>query len=99
MRYWPAIVAVLSALNLVADVSARASRPWIATTVYAFCGVAWAFLLGRPGASLVRMVVAYSVLTYVGGVAAGVWLFNEQLTWAHRAGVAIGLVAVVLLGL
>lgn len=99
MRYWPLIVLFLSALNLVADVAARAARPWIAIVVYALCGVAWAFLLGRPGASLVRMVVAYSVLTYIGGVSAGVWMFGEQLTWAHRIGAVLGLVAVLLLGL
>lgn len=99
MRYWPVFVAVLSALNLVADVSARASRPWIAIGVNLVCGIAWAVLLGQRGASLSRMVSIYGVLTYVFSVAAGVWFFGEHLSPANRAGVALGLIAVVLIGL
>lgn len=98
MNYWPAIVAALVVLNMVADVAARASQPWIAIVVYALCGVAWAVLLGRPGASLVRMVAVYGVLTYVFGAAAGAWFFNERLSPSNWAGLALGLVALLLIG-
>jgi drug/metabolite transporter (DMT)-like permease len=98
MSYWPAIVAVLVALNMVADVSARASRPWVAIVVYTICGVAWAILLGRPGASLVKMVAVYGVLTYVLGAIAGVCLFGERLVPANWIGLALGLVALLLIG-
>lgn len=98
MTYWPAIVVVLVLLNMVADVSARASRPWIAIVVYALCGIAWAVLLGRPGASLVKMVAVYGVLTYILGAVAGLWLFHEQLSIANWIGMGLGLVALILMG-
>ncbi len=99
MKWWPAIVLVLSALNLVADASARAQRPWLAIAVNVVCSIAWAVLLGRPGASLSRMVSVYGVATYVLSVLAGVLLFGEALSWTNRAGIVLGLAAVVLLGL
>src|SRR5262245_8153931 len=97
MNYWPVIVAFLVALNMVADVSARASRPWVAIVVYAICGVAWAVLLGRPGASLVKMVAVYGVLTYVLGAIAGVWFFGERLVAVNWIGLVLGLVALLLI--
>lgn len=99
MKYWIAIVLALSALNLVADVSARAQRPWSAIAVNLVCGVAWAFLLSRPGASLSRMVSVYGVATYIVSVLAGVLLFGEALSWTSRVGLVAGLIAVVLLGI
>lgn len=98
LRYWPILVTILSALNLVADASARSSRFWTAIGVNLLCGVAWAWLLGRQGASLSKMVSVYGVLTYIFSVVAGVWFFNEHLSMANRVGIGLGLVAVVLLG-
>lgn len=37
----------LSVIGLVADVAARANRPWIALGVYALAGIAWTVLLGQ----------------------------------------------------
>jgi len=99
MRFWPIIVFVLSALNLVADAAARSSRIWLAIGTNLVCGIAWTLLLSQRGASLSRMVSVYGVLTYLFSVAAGVWFFNEHLSIANRAGVALGLIAVALLGL
>jgi len=96
MRYWPAYVVVLVLFNMIADVSARASRPWVAFFVYGICGAAWAVLLGQRGASLTKMVAVYGVLTYVLGALAGAWFFGERLSPLSWFGVALGLVGLAL---
>lgn len=93
---WLLIVVVLVIFNMIADVSARAARPWIAISVYGLCGIGWAVLLGRPGVSLTKMVAVYGVLTYVLGAVAGVCIFNEHVSAAGWAGVALGLVGLLL---
>lgn len=99
MRYWPALVLVLSSLNLIADASARSHRLWTAIAVNLVCSVAWAVLLGRPGASLSRMVSVYGIATYVLSVLVGVVVFGEALSVTSRIGVALGMAAVALLAL
>lgn len=93
---WLLVVVVLVIFNMIADVSARSSRPWIAISVYGLCGIGWAVLLGRPGASLTKMVAVYGVLTYVLGAVAGTWLFQERVSAYGWAGVALGLVGLLL---
>lgn len=98
MTYWQVVVVVLSLLNLVADVAARAHRPWASVATNVVCGVCWAVLLGQRGASLSRMVTIYGLLTYIFSAAAGFWLFSEDLSMTNRAGIVLGLVALALIG-
>lgn len=95
-RWWPVLVIALSFGNILGDTSARSGHPWRAFALYIVSFV-WIPLLGQPWASLTRMVSVYGIATYVGAALVGAFWLREPVSTLQWFGVALGLVAVLLL--
>ena len=69
----------------------------IGMILYTLGTVFWALSL-RFG-DLSKLIIVFSVLNLTLAVVAGVYLFNEHLTWIQWVGVGLGSVSVILLSI
>jgi drug/metabolite transporter (DMT)-like permease len=99
-KFWLCVV-VSSLLEFVADVCykewalGRTALIWAGTLLYVLSSVFWAISLKHE--TLSKGIVIFSVVNVVMVILTGALLYGEQLTWQHKAGIALGLASIILI--